>query len=133
MSAGACLVCGAPCDGRLRVALWEEEEKGRLVAKSVALCAACHASFLAGTLSRVEIARRYHAQNDYRPAEWIVRIDRDALLDVSCLACGVLLPVGDAPVEPVRCARCGALNHFADREGPSGRVRLTASLESSPA
>jgi phage FluMu protein Com len=133
MSGTTCLVCGRACDGRLRVAVWEEEEKGRLAAKSVALCADCHAAFLAGTLSRVEVANRFHERAGYRPAEWIARIDRDALLDISCLSCGILLPVAETPVAPVRCPRCGATNLFAERLGPAGRTRLTAALETAPA
>jgi hypothetical protein len=129
MTESACLVCGAAADGRLRVALWEEEEKGRLAAKSVALCARCHAAFLAGDLSRVEVARAFHERRGYRPAEWIGRIDRDGLLDISCLACGVLLPVGASPSGTMTCPRCGAVNRFAERRGPAGAAMLTAALE----
>jgi hypothetical protein len=128
----ACIVCGAPADGRLRVALWEEEEKGRLAGKSAPVCVSCHRAFLAGRLTRVEVARRYHEARGYRPAEWIDRIDRDPLLDISCLACGVLLPVTESDVAPgalVVCPRCGARNRFADRAGPGGTVRVTAEIE----
>lgn len=131
-----CLHCGAPADGRLRVAFWEEEEKGRLAAKSAPLCAACHAQFLDGSLSRADLARQYHERRGYHPAEWIGRIDRDALLDISCLACGILLPVeeeGGVLVAQRTCPRCRAVNHFAERSAPGGRVRLTASLETAPA
>jgi ribosomal protein S27E len=128
-----CLVCGRPADGRLRVALWEEEEKGRLAAKSVPVCDEHHGEFLAGRLSRVEVARRFHAARGYVPAEWIGRIDRDALLDISCLACGALLAVGDTPAERVTCARCGAENLFVERRGPGGVARLSAALAVAPA
>jgi hypothetical protein len=131
-SGEVCIACGQPADGRLRVALWEEEEKGRLSAHSAALCAACHAEFLAGRLSRVAVARRYHEARGYRPAEWIGRIDRDALLDISCLACGILLPVGDPPPASAVCPRCGAENRFAERQGPGGATRLTAALAAAP-
>jgi hypothetical protein len=128
----SCLVCGRPADGRLRVALWEEEEKGRLCARSAAVCATCHSDFLAGRLTRVEVARRYHEARGYKPAEWIGRIDRDALLDVSCLACGILLPVGEPLPERLTCPRCGAENRFAERHSVGGSTRLTATLAAAP-
>ena len=114
-----CLACGAPADGRLRAAIWEEEEKGRLGAHPVVLCAACHAAFLAGTLSRVAIAHAYHKAKGVEPHGWIGRIDRDLLLNIVCLECGVILPV--APEEnaaqpaDVRCRDCGTVNRFARR------------------
>ncbi len=123
-----CLECGRPADGRLRAAYWEEEEKGRLAARSAALCPTCHADFLAGRLSRVAIAERAHAARGYRPAEWIARIDRDTLLDIACLQCGVLLPVGSATADAVSCPRCGAENRFAERVTVAGRARVSASL-----
>jgi hypothetical protein len=116
-----CLVCGAPAAGRLRVAIWEEEEKGRLGAHPVGLCAACHAGFLAGSLSRVEVARAWHAAKGVEPHGWIGRIDRDLLLNITCLECGVILPVspddanaGAAPADE-RCRDCGTVNRFARR------------------
>jgi hypothetical protein len=127
----ACVRCGAPADGRLRVALWEEEEKGRLGAHHVVLCPSCHAAFLAGTLSRVEIARAYHAAKGVEPHGWIGRIDRDLLLDIVCLECGVILPVapddgapGATPPADVRCRDCGTVNRFARR----GEHWLTAEI-----
>ena len=68
-----CILCGRPADGTLRIAFWQEEEKGRLSAKSAAVCESCHALFLAGELTRVEVARRDHEARGYRPAEWIDR------------------------------------------------------------
>ena len=118
MSAG-CLRCGSRADGRLRAAIWEEEEKGRLGAHAVVLCAACHAAFLAGTVSRVEIARAYHAAKGVEPHGWIGRIDRDLLLNIVCLECGVILPVeaDDPAALPVdfKCRDCGTVNRFALR------------------
>jgi len=125
-------MCGAPADGRLRVALWQEEEKGRLSAKSAPLCPSCHARFLSGDLTRVEVARKFHEDRGYRPAEWIDRIDRDALLDISCLGCGILLPVGETSVDRVVCPRCAVANLFAERKSPGGKVHLTASVEATP-
>jgi predicted RNA-binding Zn-ribbon protein involved in translation (DUF1610 family) len=133
MSGASCVNCGQPADGRLRVAVWEEEEKGRLSAKSAPLCVTCHAAFLNGRLSRVEVAKRFHAARDYRPAEWIGRVDRDSLLDVACLACGALLPVGEAPPAALACPRCGAENRFTERRGAGGTTRVTASLAAAPA
>jgi len=133
MGGASCLICGQPADGCLRVAVWEEEEKGRLSAKSAPLCAACHAAFLGGRLSRVEVARRFHAARDYRPAEWIGRVDRDSLLDIACLGCGALLPAGDPPPPVLACPRCGAENRFAERQGTGGVTRVTASLSAAPA
>jgi DNA-directed RNA polymerase subunit RPC12/RpoP len=127
IAARACLRCGAQADGRLRVAIWEEEEKGRLGARPAVLCAACHAGFFAGAFGRVEVARWYHAAKDYVPREWIGRIDRDRLLETVCLNCGVILelpPAGDA----VDCPRCGATNRLDARNGS----RITASLASPP-
>jgi len=127
-----CIICGAPADGTKRVAFWEEEEKGRLSAKSAPVCDADHARFLSGELSRVEVARRYHEARGYRPAEWIGRIDRDALLDISCLKCGVLLPVDGTPPDRVVCPRCGAANLFAERHTVAGAMRVSARLEVAP-
>lgn len=132
MSQVVCLICGAPADGTRRVAFWEEEEKGRLSAKSAALCDADHARFLSGELSRVEVARRSHEARGYRPAEWIGRIDRDALLDISCLSCGILLPVDGTPPERVTCPRCGAGNLFTERHTVAGHTRVSARLEKAP-
>ena len=127
-----CILCGQPADGTLRVAFWREEEKGRLSAKSAPVCASCHALFLAGERTRVEVARRDHAARGYRPAEWIDRIDRDALLDISCLACGVLLPIDGVAPERFTCPRCQAVNHFAERHSVAGATRVTARLGSAP-
>jgi hypothetical protein len=116
-----CLVCGSPADGRLRAAIWEEEEKGRLGAHHVVLCAACHAAFLEGGLSRVAIARAWHAAKGVEPHGWIGRIDRDLLLNIACLECGVILPVSPtdaeaaAPPADARCRDCGTVNRFARR------------------
>jgi DNA-directed RNA polymerase subunit RPC12/RpoP len=110
----SCILCGSPADGRLRVAVWEEEEKGRLGAHAVVLCADCHRKFLAGEITRAEIARAYHKAKGYEPRGWIGRIDRDFLLDIACLECGVLLPVTGQPGE-LRCPSCGTTNRFARR------------------
>lgn len=123
-----CLNCGRPADGRLRAAYWEEEEKGRLGAHSAPLCESCHADFLAGRLSRVAVAERAHAARGYRPAEWIERIDRDTLLDLACLQCGVLLPREAPPASSVVCTRCGAENRFAERVTVAGTHSVSASL-----
>ena len=133
MGGVSCLNCGQAADGRLRAAVWEEEEKGRLSARSAPLCAACHEAFLAGRLSRVEVARRFHAAREYRPAEWIGRVERDSLLDIACLACGALLPAGADPPAALACPRCGAENRFAERRAAGGATRLTASLAAAPA
>lgn len=127
-----CILGDAPADGTKRVAFWEEEEKGRLSAKSAPVCDAHHAAFLAGELSRVDVARRAHEARGYRPAEWIGRIDRDQLLDISCLKCGVLLPVEGTPPDRVTCPRCGAVNLFAERHTVAGVMRVSARLEVAP-
>ena len=132
MSATTCLMCLALADGTRRIAFWEEEEKGRLSAKSAAVCEACLARFLSGELSRVDVARRAHEARGYRPAEWIGRIDRDALLDISCLFCGILLPVGAVPPDRVTCPSCGAVNLFAERRTVAATTRVSARLESAP-
>ena len=115
----SCILCGSDADGRFRAALWEEEEKGRLGAHPVVLCADCHRKFLRGDLTRAEIARAYHKAKGYEPRGWIGRIDRDQLLDIVCLECGVILPVAldDAAERPddVRCPSCGTTNRFARR------------------
>ncbi len=123
LAADACLRCGAPADGTLRVAIWEEEEKGRLGARPAVLCAACHAGFFALDFGRVEVARWYHAAKDYVPREWIDRIDRDRLLATVCLHCGVIL---DLPpdVDAMTCPQCRARNLIRQR----GDMRITASL-----
>ena len=123
-----CLRCGEPADGRLRAAIWEEEEKGRLGARPVVLCAACHAAFLRGEVTRVELARAYHAKKGVEPRGWIGRIDRDLLLNIVCLNCGVILPLESASDEPapepgapgdrvadLKCRECGTVNRFARR------------------
>jgi len=124
----SCARCGKAADGNLRAALWEEEEKGRLGAHALVLCADCHRLFLAGTVTRAELARAYHAAKGYEPRGWIGRIDRDLLLDIVCLECGVLLPVtiDDAgPVTPdAKCPSCGTVNRFAKR----GEHWLTAEV-----
>jgi hypothetical protein len=115
-----CLRCGRPAPGTLRVAIWEEEEKGRLGARPVSLCAACHAAFLAGAFGRVEVARWYHAAKDYAPHGWIGRVDRDLLLDGVCLGCGVILPspaAADPPPPDARCPACGTVNRWRARAG----------------
>ena len=122
----SCILCGSAADGRLRAALWEEEEKGRLGAHSVVLCAECHRKFLAGTITRAEIARAYHKAKGYEPRGWIGRIDRDLLLDIVCLEDGVILPVTAFGAKPddVRCPSCGKVNRFARR----GEHWLTAEV-----
>jgi hypothetical protein len=127
-----CILCGEPADGTRRVAFWQEEEKGRLSAKSAAVCEKDHALFLAGEHTRVEVARRDQEKRGYRSAEWIDRIDRDSLLDISCLSCGILLPIDGAPPERFTCPRCQAVNHFADRRSAAGATRITSRLESAP-
>lgn len=127
-----CILCGQPADGTLRVAFWREEEKGRLSAKSAPVCAREHELFLAGKLTRVEVARRDHEARGYRPAEWIDRIDRDALLDISCLNCGVLLPIDGVAPERFTCPRCHAVNHFAERHSVGGVAWVTARLDEAP-
>jgi hypothetical protein len=127
-----CILCGEPADGTRRVAFWQEEEKGRLSAKSAAVCEKDHALFLEGRRTRVEVARRDQETRGYRSAEWIDRIDRDALLDISCLSCGILLPIDGAPPERFTCPRCQAVNHFADRHSLAGATRVTSRLESAP-
>ena len=129
MSEHPCLACHGKSDGSLRAALWEEEEKGRLVARGVILCSSCHEKFLAGKLTRVELAKKYHADRGYLPAEWIGRIDRDSLLDIACLECGVLLRASSEESARVTCSHCGAVNRFAARSTPSGRAWITASVE----
>jgi hypothetical protein len=119
----ACLRCGAAADGNLRVAIWEEEEKGRLGARPAVLCFACHEGFFAGAFGRVEVARWYHAAKDYVPREWIDRIDRDRLLEVVCLHCGILLDL-PAAGDAISCPQCHAQNHLRARAG----ARITASL-----
>ena len=120
----ACLRCGAAADGRLRVAIWEEEEKGRLGARPAVLCSACHEGFFAGRFGRVEVARWYHAAKDYVPREWIGRIDRDRLLETVCLNCGVILELPPAD-DAVDCPRCRARNLTRDG-GARGRHRPAA-------
>ena len=119
----SCLRCGAAADGTLRVAIWEEEEKGRLGARPAVLCAACHEGFFARAFGRVEVAHWYHAAKAYVPREWIGRIDRDRLLATVCLNCGVIL---DLPpdVDATTCPQCGARNLIRQR----GDARITASL-----
>lgn len=112
----SCVRCGAPADGRLRVALWREEEKGRLGAFALVLCADCHRAFLAGQVTRAELARAWHKAEGHEPRGWIGRIDRDLLLDIVCLEDGVLLPVApDNAGGDVRCPSCGTVNRFARR------------------
>ena len=123
-----CTRCGAAADGRLRAAIWEEEEKGRLGAHSMVLCAKCHRAFLAGVVTRAELARAYHAAKGYEPRGWIGRIDRDLLLNITCLECGVILPftiddAGPAPPD-AQCPSCGKVNRFARR----GEHWLTAEV-----
>ena len=114
-----CLLCGEAAGGTKRVAIWEEEEKGRLGARPVVLCDACHARFLAGVVTRVDVGRAYHAAKHYEPHGWIGRIDRDRLLDIVCLNCGVLLPLGslESAAQPpdVKCRECASVNRFARR------------------
>ena len=123
-----CLLCDRPADGRLRAAYWEEEERGRLGARSAPLCESCHEEFLAGRVTRVQVAEAAHAKRGYHPAEWIQRIDRDTLLDIACLQCGVLLPQEAAAGESVPCARCGAENRFGERRTAAGVQICTVSL-----
>lgn len=123
----ACVRCGAPAPGGFRVAIWEEEEKGRLGAHALPVCAACHAAFLAGEATRVDFACAWHAANGITPAGWIGRIDRDLLLNVVCLNCGVLLDV-DLAQRPARvtCASCGVVNKAGARAG----LWLTVEIDS---
>ena len=123
LDARTCLRCGAAADGTLRVAIWEEEEKGRLGARPAVLCAACHAGFFALAFGRVEVARWYHAAKDYAPREWIGRIDRDRLLETVCLSCGVILEL-PPDADEVTCPQCRARNVIRQR----GDARITASL-----
>jgi len=119
----SCLRCGAAADGSLRVAIWEEEEKGRLGARPAVLCAACHEAFFALAFGRFEVAQWFHAAKQYKPREWIGRIDRDRLLETVCLNCGVILdsPPGD---DVTTCPQCRARNLIRQR----GDARITASL-----
>lgn len=117
-----CVRCGAPADRRLRAAIWEEEEKGRLGARPLVLCTNCHAAFLAGEVTRVELGRAWHAAKGVEPHGWIGRIDRDLLLNVVCLECGVILPIAsdentDAVTVPAEfvCRECATVNRFARR------------------
>ncbi|MGH7726032.1 MAG: hypothetical protein ACREOU_11455 [Candidatus Eiseniibacteriota bacterium] len=127
-----CLRCGQAAPGPLRAAIWEEEEKGRLGAHPVSLCAACHEAFFAGAFSRVDLARWYHEARGTRPHGWIGRIDRDALLDGTCLRCGVLLPLGPenesarsvaalgaamGAESTIECRSCHAMNRLRLRSG----------------
>lgn len=132
MSQQTCLSCQGKSDGSLRAALWEEEEKGRLVARGVVLCSSCHEEFLSGRLTRVELAEKYHDDLGYTPAEWIDRIDRDTLLDIACLECGVLLRVSSGESATATCSRCGAVNRFAARTTASGRAWITAAVDVTP-
>ncbi len=112
----ACAHCGQPASAGKRVAIWEEEEKGRLGARPLALCDACHAAFLEGRLTRVEIARAWHAARGVTPHGWIGRIDRDQLLNVVCLECGVLLDLAPgATPQRLTCASCHTVNRLAAR------------------
>ena len=133
MNETTCLHCGKSADGRLRAAIWEEEERGRLAARNVILCASCHGKFLSGDLGRVELARRYHENKNYQPAEWVARIDRDSLLDIACLYCGVLLPLDTPRGDRVICPHCHAANLFGERKSPVGVTVITVSLEEIPA
>lgn len=119
----ACLRCGAGADGTLRVAVWEEEEKGRLGARPVVLCQACHEGFFAGAFGRVEVARWFHAAKHYVPREWIGRIDRDRLLDVVCLGCGILLDLPPG-AEAVTCPQCRSRNRLRERAGTGTTAAL---------
>lgn len=123
IAARACVRCGAAADGTLRVAIWEEEEKGRLGARPAVLCSACHEGFFEGRFGRVEVARWYHAAKDYVPREWIGRIDRDRLLETVCLNCGVILELAEG-ADTVRCPQCGATQRIRMRNGS----RITACL-----
>jgi DNA-directed RNA polymerase subunit RPC12/RpoP len=129
----SCIACGGSADGLLRAALWEEEEKGRLVAQSVVLCSSCHGAFLAGSLLRVDLARRFHMAKGYEPAEWIGRIDRDTLLDIACLSCGVLLPVASLETDAITCPHCRGVNLVGERRTAAGGFRLTIQLAELPA
>lgn len=132
MSNFSCVACGSSADGLLRAALWEEEEKGRLVARSVPLCASCHRAFLEGSLLRVDLAKKFHAARGYEPAGWIGRIDRDTLLDIACLGCGVLLPVESLEIEEITCPHCHAVNRVGNRKTAAGAFRLTVRLAALP-
>ena len=127
LDAHTCLRCGRAADGTRRVAVWEEEEKGRLGARPAVLCEACHEGFFAGAFGRVEVARWYHAAKDYVPREWIGRIDRDRLLETVCLNDGVILEL-PAEGDEVRCPRCGAVQRLRARNG----ARIIAALVSPP-
>ena len=123
-----CTRCSASADGRLRAALWEEEEKGRLGAHSLVLCAKCHQAFLSGVVTRSELARAYHAAKHYDPRGWIGRIDRDLLLDIVCLECGVLLPVTIDDAGPVIVTSSASRafqpeRPIVDRRSPHDRSR----------
>jgi hypothetical protein len=121
-----CTNCGAVASGTKRVAIWEEEEKGRLGARPLPLCDACHAAFLAGELSRVEIARAFHRAKGIAPHGWIGRIDRDQLLNVVCLNCGVLLDIEPGRTPPrLICPSCHTVNRLAAR----GSDWLTTEIE----
>ena len=123
-----CLRCGLAADGTRRVAIWEEEEKGRLGAHAPVLCALCHEGFFAGLFGRVEVARWVHAARDYVPREWIGRIDRDRLLETVCLNCGVILGRPDGAADTLTCPRCGAVQRLRERAG----VRIIAELLVAP-
>lgn len=125
LEARTCLRCGAAADGTRRVAVWEEEEKGRLGARPAVLCEACHEGFFAAAFGRVEVARWYHAAKDYVPREWIGRIDRDRLLETVCLNCGVILELPESGHE-VRCPRCHSRNTIRLRNGSRIVERLAA-------
>ena len=123
----ACVRCGALAEGGKRVAIWEEEEKGRLGAHPLPVCGACHAAFLAGTVTRVDFARAWHEAHHVAPHGWIGRIDRDQLLDVVCLECGVLLDVEPGRTPPrLICKSCHTVNRLAAR----GDDWLTVEIES---
>jgi len=126
LDARTCLRCGRPADGTRRVAVWEEEEKGRLGARPAVLCEACHEGFFAGAFGRAEVARWYHAAKDYVPREWIGRIDRDRLLETVCLNCGVILELTETGDE-VRCPRCQSRNTIRLRNGARILERLVVS------
>jgi hypothetical protein len=122
-----CVRCSGTADGTLRVAVWEEEEKGRLGARTPVLCAACHEGFFTGTFGRVEVAHWLHAAKEYVPREWIRRIDRDRLLETACLECGVILEIAGEP-DSARCPRCATVNRLRRRGG----AWITASRASGP-
>ena len=122
LAADVCLRCGAAADGTQRVAIWEEEEKGRLGARPAVLCSACHGGYFALAFGRVEVARWYHAAKAYVPREWIGRIDRDRLLETVCLNCGVILEL--PPGDEVTCPQCHRINLIR----PRGDARITGSL-----